>query len=445
MIRKSYDVLVIGSGMGGMSAAAILAKDGYRVLVAEQMPRIGGRCSTIDHKEYRCTTGVIGVETKGIVESFFKSIDADFNTISAGQPHYLMNGKILTVPHHAGMKFLLKKSGASAASIDKTMSAMSKALKWKEPATGITLYDWIRQVSKHTGIMDVFQTLTSTALMVNVDDISAQYFIRFIKELKGLHNFGYCPTGAIELPNALARVIQRNGGEIWLQSKVTGITTDNGIVQGAVIKTSDKEHTIDVSVIISDTGPVKTVELVGRKWFDRDYLQEMTQRLKPAEIICLQIGLDEPLFEQNHLLISGAKRINSLYQPTIICPEMAPRGKHLLIASAAPESSELLKDEKSRKKDIATCLADLKQLFPKFDQISTVLLTGVYRDQWPGMRSKPGLDVPSKTPIINLYNVGDGVKQSGYTGLPAVVKSGMTVAQEIQKRMGFLKGTSKAI
>lgn len=443
MIRKSVDVIVVGSGMGGLSAAAILARDGYRVLVAEQMPRIGGRCSTMEHKGYKCITGVIGVETEGIVESFYKSIHADFNTISAGKPHYLMNGKVLAVPFQGGMKFLLEKSGASGVSIDKIMSAMSKALKWKEPATGISLYDWVRQATKHTGIMDIFQTLTTTALMVNVNEISAQYFIRFIKELKGLNKFGYCPNGPLELPESLTRVIHKNGGEIWTRSQVTRITTDNGIVQGAVIKTAEKEHTIEASVVISDTGPQKTVELVGRKRFDRDYLQEMTDQLKPAEIICLQIGLDEPLFKQNHLLISGAKRINSLYQPTILCPAMAPKGKHLLIAEAAPESSESLKNEKNRKREIDACLDDISRLFPGFGQISTILLTGVYRDQWPGMRSKPGLDVPGKTTIINLYNVGDGVKQCGYTGLPAVVKSGITVAEEIQQRMGFIKGAGK--
>ena len=34
-INREYDAIVIGSGMGGMSAAALLANDGYKVLILE--------------------------------------------------------------------------------------------------------------------------------------------------------------------------------------------------------------------------------------------------------------------------------------------------------------------------------------------------------------------------------------------------------------------------
>ena len=39
----AYDALVIGSGIGGMEAAVKLGDMGYRVLVVEKEPSIGGR------------------------------------------------------------------------------------------------------------------------------------------------------------------------------------------------------------------------------------------------------------------------------------------------------------------------------------------------------------------------------------------------------------------
>ena len=38
----SYDVVVIGSGLGGMTAANILARDGMKVLLVEQHTNWGG-------------------------------------------------------------------------------------------------------------------------------------------------------------------------------------------------------------------------------------------------------------------------------------------------------------------------------------------------------------------------------------------------------------------
>ena len=46
MQPQEYDVVVVGSGIGGLGAGALLAHRGYKTLVVEQLSRIGGRCST---------------------------------------------------------------------------------------------------------------------------------------------------------------------------------------------------------------------------------------------------------------------------------------------------------------------------------------------------------------------------------------------------------------
>ena len=40
---QNYDVIVIGAGAAGLSAAALLAKEGKSVLVVERSPFLGGR------------------------------------------------------------------------------------------------------------------------------------------------------------------------------------------------------------------------------------------------------------------------------------------------------------------------------------------------------------------------------------------------------------------
>ena len=443
MRSRKADVLVIGSGMGGMSTAAMLARDGYRVFMAEKTARIGGRCATLDYKGFKCSSGVLAVETNGIVQELFDRIEAPFNVISAGASLFLIRGKPFLTDRGSGMKSLLEFTGAGQDSVEKIMSAVSRAINWKEPSPGISLDNWIRQYTNHPGIMDVFQVLVKSALMVKVNEVSAQYFFRLLRRIKGSNEFGYCVEGSAALPEALGRIVLQNGGEIWTDSKVTRIVIDDGVVQGAILSHQEREFFIEAQVVVSDTGPKKTVELAGKRCFDADYLEELENNLEPTAVICIQAGLDAPLFEANHVFLTGSNRVYALYQPTLICPGLAPEGKHLLVANAIPDSSGMLSTEEGRQKEIDLCLVDIKTAFPDFERSGTVLLTGLYRDFWPGMHSWPGKDMPIKTPIINLYNVGDGVKQSGYSGLPAVVKSGMMVASEIRQRMAVLNGAER--
>src|SRR5580765_1484843 len=54
----AFDVIVVGSGIGGLSAAAALAKRGRRVLVLEKHFQIGGLTQTFKRRDYTFGTGV---------------------------------------------------------------------------------------------------------------------------------------------------------------------------------------------------------------------------------------------------------------------------------------------------------------------------------------------------------------------------------------------------
>ena len=54
----NWDTIVIGSGIGGLTAAAALAREGQRVLVLEQHDILGGMTQTFERQGFHFTTGL---------------------------------------------------------------------------------------------------------------------------------------------------------------------------------------------------------------------------------------------------------------------------------------------------------------------------------------------------------------------------------------------------
>ncbi|MFX1450836.1 MAG: FAD-dependent oxidoreductase, partial [Promethearchaeota archaeon] len=59
MGHEIYDVTIIGSGLGGLTAAALLSRKGFKTLVVEKKDRLGGRFSTMEYKGFNLPTGAI--------------------------------------------------------------------------------------------------------------------------------------------------------------------------------------------------------------------------------------------------------------------------------------------------------------------------------------------------------------------------------------------------
>ena len=78
MGNNKYDVLIAGSGLGGLVCGYILSKNGYKVVIVEKNPQIGGCLQTFTRKGVKFDTGMhyIGSMEEGqIMHKFFKYLN----------------------------------------------------------------------------------------------------------------------------------------------------------------------------------------------------------------------------------------------------------------------------------------------------------------------------------------------------------------------------------
>ena len=71
--KTEWDTIVIGSGMGGMTAAAALSKFGHKVLLLEQHQTLGGLTHSFSRDGFNTKTGRVA---KG--EKFFRRSKSSF-------------------------------------------------------------------------------------------------------------------------------------------------------------------------------------------------------------------------------------------------------------------------------------------------------------------------------------------------------------------------------
>jgi len=109
---------------------------------------------------------------------------------------------------------------------------------------------------------------------------------------------------------------------------------------------------------------------------------------------------------------------------------MAPEGWNLYVGTSVPKPAVGAFDEEAENELLLT---DLREQIPGFDR-ARILSWAVTKDDWPPQRAVAGFDLPNTTPIANLWNVGDGVKEYANGGTTACAETAKLVVEQIAER-----------
>jgi len=427
-----YQVIVIGSGVGGVCAAARLAHSGYKVLVLERLPFLGGRFSSLEHKGFRVTTGAVSIECGAALEQTFREVGANFD-VRRPYPRvrYRIEGKDYEMPERGGLRFLMSIAAKDEKEVETVLKAFREPSLQPHVESEMSVKEWVLQFTDNQRVLGVLQALCGGTFSVNTYEAPVVEFFKLLRR-GGFSNFGFAPRGNIALVESLADVVRRNGGEIWMRSEVTQILVKDGVVRGVVARKDNREIEVPASFVISDVGPVKTVQLAGEGNFDAEYLKCSIHRIKPSYTLLLEILSHRPLVDFPGVLMTvGTRRTAFIVTQTVCCPELAPEGKHLTTVVGAPEFSTPSLD---LRREFELIIEDARDNIASFDRYADEVMMRSFHGDWPGYRARPGCDAPQRTPIRGLYNVGDGAKASGHFGLGGSAEAARLVTEEIKER-----------
>jgi phytoene dehydrogenase-like protein len=397
------------------------------VLVVERLNKVGGRASTDDVDGFKVNTGAIVIEVGGITEQTCREVGAAFDIREPSPPILYRVGKKNVDISGGGWGVMLSQLTRSGAKI---LSGLGAARSDDGlPEHEISTADWLRKFTRNESVHGMFRNICGSIFAVSSEELPARVFLTYMTRKSAFKRFGFHPEGTIGLWKALAAVVERDGGAVRLSTSVESLTTVDGSVTEAVLASGER---VRARVVVSDIGPAATVRLLGPEALNEDYLAEVKRADRPAAMITVNFASRERLLDVPGMLgFAKTRRMAYMANFTDVCPEMAPEGWHLYVATSVPQPSIGDFDVEEEKRLL---FADIADTIPDFETRARVLSVVVTRDDWPPQRAVAGFDLTPETPLANLWNVGDGVKEYANGGTTACAETAKLVVQRIAER-----------
>ena len=265
-----YNVIVIGSGLGGLTSANRLARSGHSVLLLEHHHQLGGLATWFKRKGH-----IFDVSLHGFPHGMVKTCRKYWNReimesivqlkkIVFDNPHFSLT---TTFDRQDFTNILLNKFKIPQATIDDFFNTVA-AMNFYDDQSMTTL-DLFEKF--FPGRDDVHRLLMEPITYANgstLDEPAITYGIVFSNFMnKGVFTF---QGGTDKLIGMMGDELQKNGVTICTKARVDRIVVENGKVRGVQVG----ERVIEAPTVVSNSGITNTVDnLAGRDAFSSSFLE----------------------------------------------------------------------------------------------------------------------------------------------------------------------------
>jgi phytoene dehydrogenase-like protein len=264
MSENTYDAIIVGGGIAGLTATAYLARAGRKVLLLEKNRELGGLVNSFSRDGFHFDAGVRALEDAGIILPMLKDLGIGLEVVKSPVSLGIEN-EILHIDGPDSLEkyrdFLRKFYPASGGEIDGLVKTIRKIMKHMDVLYGIEnpvfkdlkhdvsfifnkLLPWLPRFLLTIGKINrmrvpVEDYLNSAIRDPSLRDIISQHFFKGTPTFFALSYFSlyldyFYPKGGVgKISEAMADKILELGGEIKTETLVTGVSPDNKTVTDA--------------------------------------------------------------------------------------------------------------------------------------------------------------------------------------------------------------------
>jgi all-trans-retinol 13,14-reductase len=307
-----YDIIIIGGGLGGLTAGAKLSREGKKVLLIEQHDRPGGCATTFKRGDYTMEVGLHemdGPSPSDIKTKLFNELDVLKNVTFLEIPefyHFISGRTQITIPHHPEKAAEILKSAfpEEKEGIDAFYSYLlypKKRIIEPDAPKDRSLGDFLDSIIHNEELKLV---LLGNLGYFHDDPYSISLGYYSAAQVRYLNNgASYIKGGSQRLSNHLAEYINEHGGEVILNHLVTRLIIENGKLLGITYrkkKGADQEifKAYGDEIIVNSSLP-GLAELLPEK--EASLLKNEIGEMKPgASLLTVYFGFRDYLKNIGH-------------------------------------------------------------------------------------------------------------------------------------------------